>query len=105
VMRQPPRQVRLFSTPTRIAFSEDLNGRRTVMELVAGDRPGLLCEVGKAFLEYNVSLRAAKIMTIGERAEDVFYITTLDGDTLAAAAREALGRDLKARLDPSSAAV
>jgi [protein-PII] uridylyltransferase len=104
VMRQPPRQVRLFSTPTRIAFSEDLDGRRTVMELVAGDRPGLLCEVGKAFLEHGVSLRAAKIMTVGERAEDVFYITTLDGETLDAAARDALGRDLKTRLDPPSAA-
>jgi [protein-PII] uridylyltransferase len=99
VMRQPPRQVRLFSTPTRIAFSEDLDGRRTVMELVAADRPGLLCEVGKAFFENNVSLRAAKIMTIGERAEDVFYITTLEGETLDAAARTALGEQLKARLD------
>jgi [protein-PII] uridylyltransferase len=99
VMRQPPRQVRLFSTPTRIAFSEDLDGRRTVMELVAADRPGLLCEVGKAFFENNVSLRAAKIMTIGERAEDVFYITTLDGATLDAPARKALGQQLKERLD------
>jgi len=99
VMRQPPRQVRLFSTPTQIAFSEDLDGRRTVMELVAADRPGLLCEVGKAFFEHNVSLRAAKIMTIGERAEDVFYITTLDGETLDAPARKALGQQLKERLD------
>jgi [protein-PII] uridylyltransferase len=99
VMRQPPRQVRLFSTPTRIAFSEDLDGRRTVLELVAADRPGLLCEVGKTFFENDVSLRAAKIMTVGERAEDVFYITTLKGETLDAEAREELGRQLKARLD------
>jgi [protein-PII] uridylyltransferase len=104
VMRQPPRQVRLFSTPTRIAFSEGLDGRRTVMELVAADRPGLLCEVGKAFVECDVSLRAAKIMTVGERAEDVFYITTLSGETLDAAQREALGRQLAARLDQPPAA-
>jgi [protein-PII] uridylyltransferase len=99
VTRQPPRQVRLFSTPTRIGFSEDRAGRRTVVELVAADRPGLLCEVGKAFFECNVSLRAAKIMTVGERAEDVFYITTLDGETLSREAREELGRRLQARLD------
>ena len=105
VLRQPPRQVRLFSTPTRIAFSEDHEGRRTVMELVAADRPGLLCEVGKAFLEINASLRAAKIMTVGERAEDVFYITTLEGETLNAEQRDQLARQLKARLDqPASAA-
>jgi [protein-PII] uridylyltransferase len=99
VMRQPPRQVRLFSTPTQIDFSEDLDGRRTVLELVAADRPGLLCEVGKCFFENDVSLRAAKIMTVGERAEDVFYITTLNGDTLDPAARDKLGRQLKAHLD------
>jgi len=104
VQRQPPRQVRLFSTPTRIAFSEDLDGRRTVMELVAADRPGLLCEVGKAFVEINASLRAAKIMTIGERAEDVFYITTLEGDTLDEGQREALGHQLRARLDQPAVA-
>jgi [protein-PII] uridylyltransferase len=99
VMRQPPRQVRLFTTPTRISFSEDHGNCRTVMELVAADRPGLLCEVGKAFLECGVSLRAAKIVTVGERAEDVFYITTLPGEMLSPEAREALGQRLKARLD------
>jgi [protein-PII] uridylyltransferase len=103
VTRQPPRQVRLFSTPTRIDFSEDLDGQRTVMELVAADRPGLLCEVGKAFVEINASLRAAKIMTVGERAEDVFYITTPDGTPLDPAAREELGRRLKASLDQPAA--
>ncbi len=103
VKRPPPRQVRMFTTPTRFAFAEDRDGRRTILELVAGDRPGLLCEVGKAFFENDVSLRAAKIMTIGERAEDVFYITTLDGDTLNAEQREKLGRHLKARLDQQAA--
>ncbi len=104
VMRQPPRQVRLFTTPTRISFSEDQGNGRTVMELVAADRPGLLCEVGKSFLECGVSLRAAKIVTVGERAEDVFYITTLDGEMLTPEAREALGQQLKARLDQPAAA-
>jgi len=99
VLRQPPRQVRLFTTPTRIAFSSDEANGRTVMELVAADRPGLLCEIGKSFVESDVSLRAAKIMTVGERAEDVFYISTLAGEMLDEAAREQLGRRLKTRLD------
>jgi [protein-PII] uridylyltransferase len=99
VMRQPPRQVRLFSTPTRLAFSRDAANGRTVMELVAADRPGLLCEIGKAFVECGVSLRAAKIMTVGERAEDVFYITEIEGDMLDEAGCAALGRQLKERLD------
>jgi [protein-PII] uridylyltransferase len=48
-------------------------------------------------------LRAAKIMTVGERAEDVFYITTLEGETLDAAARAELARRLEARLDQTAA--
>jgi [protein-PII] uridylyltransferase len=99
VMRQPPRQVRMFATPTRLAFSRDAANGRTVMELVAADRPGLLCEVGKAFVECGVSLRAAKIMTVGERAEDVFYITKIEGDMLDEAGCAELERQLKERLD------
>ena len=77
VSRRAPRQVRMFSTPTQIAISVDERNRRSVLELVAGDRPGLLCDVGKVLLEERVDLQAAKISTIGERAEDVFYITDL----------------------------
>ena len=50
-----------------------------MLELVAGDRPGLLCDVGKVLMEERVDLQAAKIMTIGERAEDVFYLARSRG--------------------------
>jgi [protein-PII] uridylyltransferase len=101
VRRQAPRQVRMFATPTSIHFADDADGRRTVMSIVASDRPGLLCEVGKVFVECNVSVRAAKIMTVGERAEDVFYITSLDGELLDARTREQIRERLTARLDPA----
>ena len=74
VTRRAPRQVRMFSTPIRVHFSRDHENRRTVMELIAGDRPGLLSEIGKVFISQNVRLQNAKIVTLGERAEDVFYI-------------------------------
>lgn len=102
VRRQPPRQVRMFSTPTSIQFSEDTDGRRTVMSIIASDRPGLLCEVGKTFVECDVSVRAAKIMTVGERAEDVFYITGRDGTLLDEETREYIKTRLTERLDPST---
>src|SRR5690606_8242023 len=44
VTRRPPRQVRMFTTPTHVSFETDDVNRRTVMEIVAGDRPGLLCQ-------------------------------------------------------------
>jgi len=41
VTRRAPRQVRMFTTPTQISFSEDPVNQRTIIELIAGDRPGL----------------------------------------------------------------
>ncbi|MGD9597344.1 MAG: [protein-PII] uridylyltransferase [Steroidobacteraceae bacterium] len=75
VYRRAPRQTRMFHTPTQIAVSTDERHRRSVIELTAGDRPGLLCDVGKVLMEERVHLLNARIMTVGERAEDVFYVT------------------------------
>lgn len=75
VSRRAPRQVRMFNTPTQISISIDERNQRSVLELTAGDRPGLLCDVGKVLVAERAELLAAKIMTVGERAEDVFYLT------------------------------
>ncbi|MEJ2128012.1 MAG: [protein-PII] uridylyltransferase [Woeseiaceae bacterium] len=90
VTRAAPRQVRVFKTATSVAFSENPADGQTVMELVAADRPGLLSKVGQTFLEQEIDIAAAKIMTIGERAEDVFYICNRDGSALDAGAQERL---------------
>ena len=89
VTRRAPRQVRMFSTPTNVNFSLDTRNNRTILELIAADRPGLLSEVGKVFKAEGVDINGAKIMTVGERAEDVFYITDMDGWVLD---QEACGR-------------
>jgi len=80
VTRRAPRQVRMFPTPTNVSFATDETNHRTVMELIAGDRPGLLCEVGKALRAQQVAIQTAKIVTVGEKAEDVFYIITDDDE-------------------------
>jgi [protein-PII] uridylyltransferase len=74
VTRRAPRQVRMFATKTVVNFDTDVANNRTVMELAAGDRPGLLSTVGQTFIEFDTNIETAKIMTIGERAEDVFYV-------------------------------
>ena len=63
-------------------FSLDSRNNRTILELIAADRPGLLSEVGKVFKAEHVAINGSKIMTVGERAEDVFYITDNDGRVL-----------------------
>jgi [protein-PII] uridylyltransferase len=82
VTRRAPRQVRMFWTPTQVNFSVDSRNERTILELIAADRPGLLSEVGRVFRAERVAINGAKIMTVGERAEDVFYITGADGGLL-----------------------
>jgi [protein-PII] uridylyltransferase len=77
VSRRAPRQVRMFNTPTRVTITRDLRNSRSALELVAGDRPGLLCDVGKVLWEERIDLQGARIGTIGERAEDVFYVTDI----------------------------
>ncbi len=99
VTRRAPRQVRMFSTPTQITFSEDLLQDRTVLEIIASDRPGLLSEIGRVFLSEQIDVATAKIMTVGERAEDVFYITDGQGRPLGERARQQLQERLTAALD------
>ena len=82
VHRRAPRQVRMFSTAVQVSVSQDPVNSRTVVELVAADRPGLLLQVGKVFEEQRVALHNAKIATLGERAEDVFFVTTLNNRRL-----------------------
>jgi len=99
VSRRAPRQARMFNTPTQISVSVDERNRRSVLELTAGDRPGLLCEVGKVLMAQRVELHAAKIMTVGERAEDVFYLSDFDNQPLGTPAAEQLKEQLLAALD------
>ncbi|MDP7041804.1 MAG: [protein-PII] uridylyltransferase, partial [Gammaproteobacteria bacterium] len=96
ITRKAPRQVRMFETPTQVDFAEDVANQRTVMNLTSGDRPGLLAETGQALRKLNVFVRMAKIVTVGERAEDVFYITDKDGKPLSAELQEALRDELLA---------
>jgi len=99
ITRKVPRQVRMFSTATQVDFAADRANQRTVMELTAGDKPGLLAETGKALRDENVFIRMAKIVTVGERAEDVFYITDSHGHMLTNEQEESLRERLKQAID------
>ncbi len=75
VQRRIPRQLKHFSVPIQVDFSQDPTHLRTVMKLVAADRPGLLGRVGQVFARCGISLHNAKISTVGAEIEDVFFIT------------------------------
>ena len=99
VTRRAPRQARMFSTDTRVEVSQDLANERTVVEIVAADRPGLLSDVGRLFIELDINIETAKILTIGERAEDVFYVVDQDGRKLDDRMCETLVATVRSRLE------
>ncbi|HAC27827.1 MAG TPA: hypothetical protein DCF82_08440, partial [Marinobacter hydrocarbonoclasticus] len=81
-------------------FSNDTINQRTVMELITPDRPGLLARIGQVLLEHRVRLTNAKIATLGERVEDVFFITDEQGEPLRdPGVCQALQQDLCKMLD------
>ena len=103
--RQPHRVLRHFDTKTEINFMQDQFNQRTLLEIITADRPGLLSQIGRAFTQCGIQLHNARIATIGERAEDIFYITENDGETLVAGDRQdALRAALLEHLDWPQAA-
>ncbi|MDE2069686.1 MAG: [protein-PII] uridylyltransferase [Gammaproteobacteria bacterium] len=103
ITRHAPRQVRLFTTRSEVEFAADLSGRRTALEIRAGDRPGLLSLIGQALAQCEIRLWNAKITTVGERAEDVFLITDGNNRPLDdAAARERLRTVLLTQLNDAA---
>jgi [protein-PII] uridylyltransferase len=98
VTRIASRRVRMFSTQNSLQFDEDIANRRTILEIVAADRPGLLSTIGQAFIEFGVDIDTAKVLTIGERAEDVFYLIDERGRPLSPETCEKLRTHLLAKL-------
>ena len=69
-----PRQLRHFPLTPEIQIFPDDKGTHFILEVVAGDRPGLLARIAYVLAQANVNVASARINTLGERAEDVFLI-------------------------------
>jgi [protein-PII] uridylyltransferase len=68
------RQLRHFPLSPAVQISPDDKGTHYILEIVAGDRPGLLAQIAYTLAHANINVASAKINTLGERAEDVFLI-------------------------------
>jgi len=102
--RLPRRQVKSFDIPARVMFDDQPANGRTVMEVVCGDRPGVLSRIGWALAGTGASVHGAKIATFGERAEDVFRLTGRSGKPLDAGERESLRAHILRALGPREGA-
>ena len=78
VKRRISRALKQFHVQTHITISNDIVKSQTVLEVATPDRAGLLALLGRIFVEFEIVLQNAKITTLGERVEDVFYICDKD---------------------------
>jgi len=78
------KQLKAFHVPPKVTFLAGNNKHRTMLELAALDMPGLLASIGQVFAQCDINIHAAKITTIGERAEDFFMISTHEDNALSA---------------------
>ena len=79
IQRRTPRALKQFQVETQVAMSNDPIMQRTVLEVIAADRPGLLARMGAIFAEFGTQMQGAKILTEGERVSDIFYILDRNG--------------------------
>ena len=76
------RQLKHFPIPTEVLFRDDSRNKRTILEVVARDQPGLLAKIALALVKCKIKVYNAKIATFGARAEDIFFITDLNQQPL-----------------------
>ncbi len=82
IQRRVPRQLKHFAFAPEVTIFTDHGGQHTILELSAPDRPGLLAKMGKIFLDFDISVQNARIVTLGERVDDVFVLTDADNQPL-----------------------
>ncbi|MDE2430028.1 MAG: [protein-PII] uridylyltransferase [Burkholderiales bacterium] len=65
---------RTFPIVPTVDLRPDDRGQYYLLSISANDRNGLLYAVANVLTKYKINLHTAKIMTLGERVEDVFIV-------------------------------
>ncbi|WP_022964007.1 [protein-PII] uridylyltransferase [Halopseudomonas pelagia] len=82
IQRRVPRQLKHFSFAPEVTIFNSPEGQHTILELSAPDRPGLLARMGRILLDFDICVQNAKIVTLGERVDDVFVLTDANNHAL-----------------------
>ena len=66
---------RVFKHQTKVHITDSSIKNTSLITLETLDKPNLLSEVAKIFLDHGVSIDSARITTLGEKVEDNFTVT------------------------------
>ncbi len=93
------REVKQFKFPLRASFIKINAKSKTMIEIIALDRPGLLSNIAQVFQQLQINIHSAKITTFGEKADDVFTISTSDNMALTEEEKQQLADKLTQEID------
>ena len=65
---------RSFPIQPTVDLRPDERGQYYLLSVAANDRTGLLYAIANVLTKYKINLHTAKVMTLGERVEDVFLV-------------------------------
>ena len=90
---RPPK----VAVQTRLNFDDSASAHSTLLEVIVQDRPGLLYDMGSALARLACNIEVALIDTEGQKAIDVFYLTS-QGKKLTAQKQDLLREVLQGTL-------
>lgn len=77
-----PRRHKQLHRPSEVRLSHRPRAPYSRLWVRTTDRPGLLAGIGVLFFELGMAVLEARIATLGERVEDLFYVQTKDGEPI-----------------------
>lgn len=102
MQRRIPRQLRHFDIENTVDITLNAALQQNMVEIATLDHPGLLAKIGGVFMMQGLDIHSAKIATLGERAEDIFFVTKKDGVPMSTSEAVTFAEQLKSALDEAS---
>ncbi|OTG82404.1 [protein-PII] uridylyltransferase [Acinetobacter sp. ANC 4648] len=102
MQRRIPRQLRHFEIENTVDVTLNEALQQNMIEISTLDQPGLLAKIGGIFMMQGLDIHSARIATLGEKAEDIFFVTKTDGQPLNEQEAQIFAEQLKSALDEAS---
>ncbi|MCH2336648.1 MAG: [protein-PII] uridylyltransferase [Pseudomonadales bacterium] len=85
--RKVSQRLKQFVTRTDVLITNPSDSVDSILQIVSSDRQGLLSVIGSLFVDLDIVVHQARITTLGERVEDVFHISDIEGNRILDRAR------------------